>query len=142
MPEDMDDSHRLVQTQLAHICRQLAPLRTLAAHLLKKELAARSRCQASLARAVALQQALVAAVVAHAADGQVEAVDDLVMPGIPQAHQQVQAVLAKRGGQYLQLVAQIGQLALEGDPSASSSSTARSTRPPRASARRWRSWSR
>ncbi|SVJ57742.1 efflux (PET) family inner membrane protein YccS [Klebsiella pneumoniae] len=39
MPEDMDDSHRLVQTQLAHICRQLAPLRTLAAHLLKKELA-------------------------------------------------------------------------------------------------------
>lgn len=38
------------------------------------------------------------------------------MPGVPQAHQQVQSVLAKRGGQYLQLVAQIGQLALEGDP--------------------------
>ncbi|WP_207887021.1 YccS family putative transporter [Pseudomonas sp. 30_B] len=37
LPEDEDDAHRLVQTQLALICRQLTPLRTLAAHLLKKE---------------------------------------------------------------------------------------------------------
>jgi len=35
LPEEMDDSQRLVQTQLALICRQLGPLRTLAAHLLK-----------------------------------------------------------------------------------------------------------
>ncbi|WP_152219608.1 YccS family putative transporter [Pseudomonas sp. SCB32] len=40
LPEDEDDAHRLVQTQLALICRQLTPLRTLAAHLLKKEIAA------------------------------------------------------------------------------------------------------
>ena len=33
--EDLDDQQRLVQTQLALICRQLGPLRTLAAHLLK-----------------------------------------------------------------------------------------------------------
>ncbi|MEX6502927.1 YccS family putative transporter [Pseudomonas zhanjiangensis] len=35
MPEDLDDRQRLVQTQLALICRQLGPLRTLAAHLRK-----------------------------------------------------------------------------------------------------------
>ncbi|UTW06257.1 YccS family putative transporter [Pseudomonas benzenivorans] len=35
LPEEMDDQLRLVQTQLALICRQLGPLRTLAAHLLK-----------------------------------------------------------------------------------------------------------
>ncbi|WP_296222074.1 YccS family putative transporter [Pseudomonas sp. UBA2684] len=35
VPEELDDQHRLVQTQLALICRQLGPLRTLAAHLLK-----------------------------------------------------------------------------------------------------------
>lgn len=38
LPEEQDDAHRLVQTQLALICRQLTPLRTLAAHLLKKEI--------------------------------------------------------------------------------------------------------
>ncbi|MBO3277842.1 YccS family putative transporter [Pseudomonas schmalbachii] len=37
LPEEQDDAHRLVQSQLALICRQLAPLRTLAAHLLKQE---------------------------------------------------------------------------------------------------------
>ena len=36
MPEEMDESQRLVQTQLALICRQLGPLRTLAAHLIKE----------------------------------------------------------------------------------------------------------
>lgn len=35
LPEELDDRQRLVQTQLALICRQLGPLRTLAAHLLK-----------------------------------------------------------------------------------------------------------
>ena len=35
MPDDIDESQRLVQTQLALICRQLGPLRTLAAHLIK-----------------------------------------------------------------------------------------------------------
>jgi uncharacterized membrane protein YccC len=35
MPDDLNESQRLVQTQLALICRQLAPLRTLAAHLVK-----------------------------------------------------------------------------------------------------------
>ncbi|UVL62096.1 YccS family putative transporter [Pseudomonas sp. B21-032] len=35
MPEELDENQRLVQTQLALICRQLAPLRTLAAHLIK-----------------------------------------------------------------------------------------------------------
>lgn len=35
MPEEIDESQRLVQTQLALICRQLGPLRTLAAHLIK-----------------------------------------------------------------------------------------------------------
>lgn len=35
LPEDLDDAQRLVQTQLALICRQLGPLRTLAAHLVK-----------------------------------------------------------------------------------------------------------
>jgi uncharacterized membrane protein YccC len=35
MPDDLEESQRLVQTQLALICRQLAPLRTLAAHLVK-----------------------------------------------------------------------------------------------------------
>ena len=33
--DDVDERQRLVQTQLALICRQLAPLRTLAAHLQK-----------------------------------------------------------------------------------------------------------
>ncbi|PWB29538.1 TIGR01666 family membrane protein [Pseudomonas sp. SDI] len=36
MPEDMDENQRLVQTQLALIGRQLGPLRTLAAHLIKE----------------------------------------------------------------------------------------------------------
>jgi len=40
LPEEQDDAHRLVQTQLALICRQLTPLRTLAAHLLKKDIGA------------------------------------------------------------------------------------------------------
>ncbi|MFB4368239.1 MULTISPECIES: YccS family putative transporter [unclassified Pseudomonas] len=35
MPDDLDDAQRLVQTQLSLIARQLGPLRTLAAHLLK-----------------------------------------------------------------------------------------------------------
>ncbi|MDY7069374.1 Inner membrane protein YccS [Pseudomonas extremaustralis] len=35
MPDEIDEGQRLVQTQLALICRQLAPLRTLAAHLIK-----------------------------------------------------------------------------------------------------------
>ncbi|MBI6911521.1 YccS family putative transporter [Pseudomonas palleroniana] len=35
MPEEIDEGQRLVQTQLALICRQLGPLRTLAAHLIK-----------------------------------------------------------------------------------------------------------
>ncbi|MDN5517965.1 MAG: TIGR01666 family membrane protein, partial [Pseudomonas sp.] len=35
MPEDMDESLRTVQTQLALIARHLGPLRTLAAHLIK-----------------------------------------------------------------------------------------------------------
>ena len=35
MPEELDEHQRLVQTQLALICRQLGPLRTLAAHLIK-----------------------------------------------------------------------------------------------------------
>ena len=34
--EDTDDSHRLLQTQLGLICRQLAPLRSMAAHLIKQ----------------------------------------------------------------------------------------------------------
>jgi len=34
-PEDMDDAHRLVQTQLGLICRQLAPLRSMAVHVMK-----------------------------------------------------------------------------------------------------------
>ncbi len=34
--EDLDDSHRLLQTQLGLICRQLAPLRSMAAHLLRQ----------------------------------------------------------------------------------------------------------
>jgi YccS/YhfK family integral membrane protein len=36
IPEEIDDSQRLVQTQLALIGRQLGPLRTLAAHLIKE----------------------------------------------------------------------------------------------------------
>ncbi|MCY4124815.1 MAG: hypothetical protein OXF59_06380, partial [Pseudomonas sp.] len=40
MPEEVDEHQRLVQTQLALICRQLAPLRTLAAHLIKKDASA------------------------------------------------------------------------------------------------------
>ncbi len=35
MPDEIDESQRLVQTQLAQICRQLGPLRTLAAHLIR-----------------------------------------------------------------------------------------------------------
>ena len=35
MSDDIDESQRLVQSQLALICRQLGPLRTLAAHLIK-----------------------------------------------------------------------------------------------------------
>ena len=35
-PDEMDDAHRLVQTQLGLICRQLAPLRSMAAHLIKQ----------------------------------------------------------------------------------------------------------
>ncbi|MBA1262911.1 YccS family putative transporter [Stutzerimonas stutzeri] len=34
--DDMDDAHRLLQTQLGLICRQLAPLRSMAVHLLKQ----------------------------------------------------------------------------------------------------------
>ncbi|BAP42992.1 YccS family putative transporter [Pseudomonas sp. 21LCFQ02] len=34
--DELEESQRLVQTQLALICRQLAPLRTLAAHLVKQ----------------------------------------------------------------------------------------------------------
>jgi uncharacterized membrane protein YccC len=40
LPEDMDDRPRLVQTELGLICRQLGPLRTLAAHLLNEGKAA------------------------------------------------------------------------------------------------------
>ena len=36
MPDEIDEAQRLVQTQLALICRQLGPLRTLAAHLIKE----------------------------------------------------------------------------------------------------------
>ncbi len=36
LPEDMDDRPRLVQTELGLVCRQLGPLRTLAAHLLNE----------------------------------------------------------------------------------------------------------
>ncbi|WP_312934250.1 YccS family putative transporter [Pseudomonas sp.] len=36
MPEELDEHQRLVQTQLALICRQLGPLRTLAGHLIKQ----------------------------------------------------------------------------------------------------------
>jgi len=36
-PEDLDDNHRLLQTQLGLICRQLAPLRSMTAHLLKQD---------------------------------------------------------------------------------------------------------
>jgi YccS/YhfK family integral membrane protein len=35
LPEDLDERQRLMQTELALICRQLDPLRTLAAHVLK-----------------------------------------------------------------------------------------------------------
>ncbi|MDD2052636.1 YccS family putative transporter [Pseudomonas putida] len=35
MPDEIEESQRLVQTQLAQICRQLGPLRTLAAHLIR-----------------------------------------------------------------------------------------------------------
>ncbi len=41
IPEEMDDAHRLVQTQLGLICRQLAPLRSMAAHLIKQQPAQR-----------------------------------------------------------------------------------------------------
>ncbi|MNG36804.1 hypothetical protein D3C84_1239540 [compost metagenome] len=36
LPEEIDEGHRLVQVQLGLICRQLAPLRTLVAHLQKQ----------------------------------------------------------------------------------------------------------
>lgn len=36
MPDEIDEGQRLVQSQLALICRQLGPLRTLAAHLMKE----------------------------------------------------------------------------------------------------------
>jgi YccS/YhfK family integral membrane protein len=35
VPDDVDEGQRLVQTQLALICRQLGPLRSMAAHLIK-----------------------------------------------------------------------------------------------------------
>ncbi|WP_437881975.1 YccS family putative transporter [Pseudomonas sp. LRF_L74] len=35
LPDEIDEGHRLVQVQLSLICRQLAPLRTLVAHLQK-----------------------------------------------------------------------------------------------------------
>lgn len=35
VPDELDDQQRLVQTQLALICRQLGPIRTASAHLLK-----------------------------------------------------------------------------------------------------------
>ncbi|WP_421683383.1 TIGR01666 family membrane protein [Stutzerimonas urumqiensis] len=37
VPEELDDAHRLVQTQLGLICRQLGPLRSMAAHLIRRE---------------------------------------------------------------------------------------------------------
>ena len=37
LPDTLDDNHRLVQTQLALVGRQLARLRTLGSHLLKRE---------------------------------------------------------------------------------------------------------
>jgi YccS/YhfK family integral membrane protein len=40
IPDEVDDSQRLVQTQLALIGRQLGPLRTMAAHLIKEPTAA------------------------------------------------------------------------------------------------------
>ncbi|CRM16934.1 Inner membrane protein YccS [Pseudomonas sp. 37 R 15] len=40
MPDEIDEGQRLVQTQLALICRQLGPLRTLATHLIKDTRAA------------------------------------------------------------------------------------------------------
>jgi YccS/YhfK family integral membrane protein len=40
MPDEIDEGQRLVQTQLGLICRQLGPLRTLAAHLIKDTSAA------------------------------------------------------------------------------------------------------
>lgn len=40
IPDEIDEGQRLVQTQLALICRQLGPLRTLAAHLIKDTRAA------------------------------------------------------------------------------------------------------
>ncbi|CAD5107336.1 YccS family putative transporter [Zestomonas carbonaria] len=36
IPGELDDGHRLVQTELALICRQLAPLRSLVAHVQKR----------------------------------------------------------------------------------------------------------
>ena len=46
VPEELEDPQRLVQTQLALICRELAPLRSLAAHLLKKEIGAEQEAAA------------------------------------------------------------------------------------------------
>ncbi len=42
-PDEMDDAHRLVQTQLGLICRQLAPLRSMASHLIKQQPAGRGQ---------------------------------------------------------------------------------------------------
>jgi YccS/YhfK family integral membrane protein len=39
LPEEIDDGHRLVQTQLGLICRQLAALRSMAAHLIRQRTA-------------------------------------------------------------------------------------------------------
>ena len=39
--EDQDDAHRLLQTQLGLICRQLAPLRSMASHLVRQASPAR-----------------------------------------------------------------------------------------------------
>ena len=46
VPEELEDPQRLVQTQLALNCRELAPLRSLAAHLLKKEIGAEQEAAA------------------------------------------------------------------------------------------------
>lgn len=36
LPDELDESTRLVYIQLGLICRQLAPLRSMAAHLVRK----------------------------------------------------------------------------------------------------------
>ncbi|WP_263143291.1 YccS family putative transporter [Pseudomonas sp. RIT-PI-AD] len=42
IPDELDDTHRLVQTELGLICRQLAPLRSMVAHLLAARPVSRS----------------------------------------------------------------------------------------------------